>query len=373
MRKQIEPHSLSSPGEVLSDLLKKKKMSQRDLSDILQRPPKTINEIIKGKKSITPETALQLEQVFELPAEYWLKAEYDYQLYKAKQELNVLKQTSPDIHFRTLMQRVPLREMQKLGWLQLGTSLEENIEKVRKFLNLSKIEDNLVLNASFRKTQTKEPNEDHIYAWLQQVRFLANQRKLGAYNNKAFEAALPGIVNLSVTPEAIRQVPEILKGFGVHFLIVPHLSKTYLDGAALYHGENPVIALTLRYNRLDAFWFNFLHEAGHIIKGHVSPDSQVCLDSFEERTEPWIKGQINKEQEADDFAAKLLFPGRKFDKFVQSHSPHFSEEAIESFASLINRHPAIVVGRLQHEGEIAYSAHRQFLGKAKELFENDAY
>ena len=131
-----------------------------------------------------------------------------------------------------------------------------------------------------------------------------------------------------------------------------------------------MIVLTLRYNRLDAFWFNLLHEAGHIIKGHVSPNSEACLDSFEERTEPWLHGQKDPEQEADDFATKILFPGRKFDKFVREHRPHFSEEAIESFAALISRHPASVVGRLQHQGEISYSAHRQFLGKAREFFED---
>jgi HTH-type transcriptional regulator / antitoxin HigA len=72
------------PGEYLAEEIKTRGLSQKELAKRMGRPLNAINEIINGKKAITAETALQLEQVMpEIPARFWLNLETDYQLTKA--------------------------------------------------------------------------------------------------------------------------------------------------------------------------------------------------------------------------------------------------------------------------------------------------
>src|SRR3546814_7105056 len=59
----------------------------------------------------------------------------------------------------------------------------------------------------------------------------------------------------------------MLNSAGVRVVVERHLPKTYLDGAAmLLDGKDAIIALTLRHDRLDNFWFVLFHELGHIVR-----------------------------------------------------------------------------------------------------------
>ena len=72
------------PGEYLGEEIQTRGISQKELARRMGRPLNAINEIINGKKAITAETALQLEEVMpEIPARFWLNLETDYQLTKA--------------------------------------------------------------------------------------------------------------------------------------------------------------------------------------------------------------------------------------------------------------------------------------------------
>lgn len=367
MREKLAPFHYTLPGDILLGELKQRNLSQRDLAQIIGRPPKTINEIIKGKKAITPETALQLEQALETPAEFWLELEADYQFQKSRTELANLRAADPDIEMRRLIHQFPVREMAKLGWINLSKDLKENASALCELLGVESLDAPLELKASFRQTPTKTPNTDHQYAWVQRVHYLADQQAVGTYNEEEFEAALPALLDRSSSLSFLQEIPGILNNLGVHFLIVPHLTKTYLDGAALYHKDNPVIVLTLRYNRIDSFWFNLLHEAGHILKGHVTP-GKPCLDSLEHRTKHRVSSSLDIEKEADNFAYSHLIPVRKYNSFVRQQNGSFTKKAIEEFAKEINRHPGIVLGRLQFEDKVAYSRHRSLLVKVKDHF-----
>ncbi len=78
------PDIAMPPGEFLAEEIQARELSQKELAKRMGRPINTINEIIKGKKAITAETAIQLEEVMpEIPARFWLNLETDYQLTKA--------------------------------------------------------------------------------------------------------------------------------------------------------------------------------------------------------------------------------------------------------------------------------------------------
>jgi HTH-type transcriptional regulator/antitoxin HigA len=72
------------PGEYLVEEIESRGISQKELAKRMGRPLNAINEIINGKKIITAQTALQLEEAMpEIPARFWLNLETDYQLTKA--------------------------------------------------------------------------------------------------------------------------------------------------------------------------------------------------------------------------------------------------------------------------------------------------
>jgi addiction module HigA family antidote len=79
-----EPDYVESPGEVLADELEARRMTQKALAEAMGRPAKTVNEIVRGKKSITAETALQLERVLEVSAQFWMNTQTRWDIARAR-------------------------------------------------------------------------------------------------------------------------------------------------------------------------------------------------------------------------------------------------------------------------------------------------
>ena len=86
IQNQYVPDVVSPPGETLLEILEDRGMSQAELAERTGRPKKTINEIIKGKAALTPETAIQLERVLGTPASFWNNREQNYRDWLARQE-----------------------------------------------------------------------------------------------------------------------------------------------------------------------------------------------------------------------------------------------------------------------------------------------
>ena len=83
--RDVAPGSVPPPGMFLAEEIAARGMTQKALAAAMGRSPKVINEIIRGKKAITAETALQLDDVLELPASLWLRLEAEYQLALARE------------------------------------------------------------------------------------------------------------------------------------------------------------------------------------------------------------------------------------------------------------------------------------------------
>ncbi len=78
------PDTVSSPGETILETIEALGMSQVDLAERMGWTPKTVNELIKGKIILTPQTALQLEQILGVPAAFWMNREQHYREYLAR-------------------------------------------------------------------------------------------------------------------------------------------------------------------------------------------------------------------------------------------------------------------------------------------------
>ena len=131
-KQHYRPDKVSAPGETLLDLLDEREMSQAELSKRTGRPIKTINEIIKGKAAITPETAIQLERALGTPAEFWNQREAYYRAYIASQKELTLLTTQKD-----WLKQFPINEMIKRGWLQCGSDITEQMINLLNFFGVA--------------------------------------------------------------------------------------------------------------------------------------------------------------------------------------------------------------------------------------------
>ncbi len=355
MSQNLLPARVPAPGRILNRELEARGWTQKDLADITGRPIQTINEIIQAKKQITPETAMDLGDAFGTSAEFWTNLETKYRLHLARTDNKTREITRKS----QLYSLAPIAELTKRGWIQAAGSIADLERNVCNFFGIDAIDEPPKLAINFRCSQERDPEAIAQLAWAKQVETLAKQQSLDQFDRAQLQAAIPKILALAEQPADVYQLPDLLLSLGVHFVIVPHLSKTYLDGAAFYLGDRPVVALTLRYDRIDSFWFTLMHELGHIVAGHQGS----YLDDL---------GNLalnDEEAEANQLAADWLIEPVAFQDFVAKHQSRFSRKAIEQFAHTQNRHPGIILGRLHNDRLVPHKNLRALLLKVSPFLE----
>jgi HTH-type transcriptional regulator/antitoxin HigA len=357
MTAQPLPAIIVTPGEVLKAELEARGLNQRDLALILGRPEQMISEVINAKKQITPDTAVALEQALAVSAQFWLSLEANYQLYLAEQRAR----DEAIARRAQLFARLPLRKMARRGWLDLPKDPGDLERRVGAYLGFDPLGQTPALSASWRHATVREPDPLLTAAWLRRVEYLASRRRAQGAPFSDLGASIPALLAHAACAEDVARVPETLAALGVTLVIVPHLDHTYLDGAAFTTGDRRVVALTLRYDRVDAFWFTLLHELAHLLEGG-QPSYLDALPLNGDRgaippTPDPEEGVAN--QRARDW---LIPPGALAD-FVAEAAPRFAQEDIEAFARAIERHPGIVLGRLMRDGCVRHSYLRGLLVK----------
>lgn len=186
-----------------------------------------------------------------------------------------------------------------------------------------------------------------LLAWKARVLDLARKRKvtqrLPTYQSEAIDTTfLTQIVRLSWHQNGMRLACEVIEGKGIPVVIEPHLAGTQLDGAAFLDLDGvPVIGLTLRFDRVDHFWFTLLHELAHVMK-HLSNPGDAFLDRLEDSD-----ATEAMEIEANRIARDALIPRAAWRRSEVVSAP--SRERIIRFAKEQMVHPAIVAGRVRRE------------------------
>lgn len=354
MDQQLMPARSVLPGRILARELEARGLTQKDLAMILGRPEQVVSEIVRGTKRITEETATELGAALGTSAEFWNALEANYRLQIAKREKH-----NDDIERRGRLYRLaPVAELVKRRWINGDESLDEIERQICAFLGIASLEETPRLAANFRRAQPREPETPAQLAWIKRVEHLARQQPVAAYSPARLRGALPRLLEWSVRAADCAHVPMVLHNLGVHFVIVPHLPKTYLDGAALHVEGRPTVALTLRYDRIDSFWFTLLHELAHIVLNHRG----VYLDTLYGNG----GGEENEREAAANHQAETWLIDREaLAAFAHRAAPRYTREQIERFALQQRRHPGIVLGQLQHTGAVGWDHERSLLVKVK--------
>jgi HTH-type transcriptional regulator/antitoxin HigA len=165
--------------------------------------------------------------------------------------------------------------------------------------------------------------------------------------------------------EDARKIPAILAEAGIRLVLVEPLPGSKLDGACFWLSEEePVIALSLRYDRHDIFCHAMFHELDHVKhrEGRTKPILDIDLLSPDE-----ANADMEMEKRANKHAAEILIPERELKSLLKLTAGHYAESRILAFASQMKVHPGIVVGRLQYLGHIPHSAFNALRAKIKPI------
>ena len=335
------------PGEILKEELETRGMTQKELAARLGRPAQAINEIIRGKKVITPETAIGLSKVLGIGAHFWTSLEADYQMVLAVnrdwEELAASEQ---------YLKQYPIKEMIERGWIETVRDKASKVKALMSFLGVASIEPRTYQQAiGFRITEAahKGISLGALAVWLRKGELDAQDMSTTGYDETAFERNLARIRQLTEQkPEDfVLEMERLCAEAGVAFCLVRELPKSGANGATRWlSNKKAMIQMSIRNKWADIFWFTFFHEAGHLLKHRTQ--RQLVIDGL--GADPDME---ELEEEANRFAGDFLIPPKDWASFCES--PYPSSEEVQMFAQSVGIAPFIVVGRLQKEGHVPYN------------------
>lgn len=345
------------PGEYLEEVLEEQNLTQAELARRTGRPIQAINEIIKGIKVITPETALQLEQVLGVPAHIWTKLEWEYRLILAKQQL----QEGIENEVK-LLDVFPYQALCELELVEPSEHPKEQVVALRKFFAVASLNNVKTVKAyapAFRQLDNNTLSHESLVTWLHAAKQLAEQTlahspDFAPYKKPTLNKIIPILRSHSGETSfdrAFTQAQTLLASAGVILLKLPTFTGANVKGATFWvNTRNAVVVLAQTYDYADRFWFGLLHEIGHIVL-HNKRITFIETPIHE----PAYKSQ---EEEADQFAQQALIPASDYETFIARGD--YSLHAMTAFAATIHIHVSIVIGRLLHEGVIdnTFTSHR---------------
>jgi HTH-type transcriptional regulator/antitoxin HigA len=309
-----------------------------------------VNQIITGTKAITPQTAQGIAAAFGTTAELWLNLESAYRLEKERTDQDAVSRRAK------LYEIAPVKEMISRRWIQDSDNINILESTVAEFFAEP-------FEAAARKSTSYETTTPAQRAWMYQARYMARKLTVPVtFDARKAKDRLPELHALTVSEHEARRIPSMLANMGIRLVIVKPLQGSHIDGATFWLDEDsPVIALSLRFDRIDSVWFTLCHELSHVIHGDKwSIDTDIVGPDR-------IGGQDipECEQRANQEASEFLIPKAKLDSFIMRHRPRFSKVNIVRFANLHQIHPGIVVGQLQHRDAIKYSHSREMLASVR--------
>lgn len=333
--RQTVPHVKADPIESILFRMGQMQLTRKELIPYIGSISK-VSEVLSRKRPLSLLMIRRLNQGLGIPADILIEdVETD----------SSLVDQEPEMDFT----RFPLKEMLERGCFG---DFEGNVQRlkdyaedlVRKFMQdlLPKRMEPAFLRAPLHQRGDRQADEMAILAWrmcvLRKAREVISSRE---YKHGTITPEwLRELAKLSAFDEGPKLAKEHLARHGITLVIEKHFKRTFLDGAAMLDNDRPIVALTLRHDRVDNFWFALLHELAHVAK-HLKPETPVFIDDLDRTNLQTVEG------EADAMAQEALIPNKSWSAAKVRQT--LASEDVIAYADEIGVHPAIVAGRLRHE------------------------
>lgn len=327
-------------------------LTPRDLIPFIGSRSK-VSEILSGKRALTMAMARALHDHLGIPAEVLLQADK----VPASQEVE--------------WERFPIKEMAKLGWISRSRAARRGAKDIVGELIQRAGGGSAALYRKNDHARANAKTDSYaLQAWCWRVLAIANEHRPSVRYVRGTVTLdfLRKLARLSWSEDGPRSALEFLAAHGIALVILPHLSKTHLDGAALELPDGtPVIGLTLRYDRVDSFWFCLFHELAHVGRHFDEGGDLSFFDDLSLRDAPGGHSDP-KESQADDWAEEALVPATAWKNSEARKNP--TPMAVATLANQLQVHPAIIAGKIRHERKnYRLLSHYVGTGKVRRLFE----
>ena len=325
-------------------------MSQQELARRMGRPPQMINELIRGGKALTPETALGLELALGIPAGFWTNSESSYRLARSRiEERERLEREAGE-----WLPLFPVRELVKRGQIPVDARARpwEKAREVLRFLGFGGFHQwRAQWQASavgLRVTDAARASPGALAVWLREGELDGHARETAPYDEARFREALAALRDFTASdpPVFAAEMRTRCAEAGVAVSFVREYPKANATGAARWlRRDKGHVQLSLRHKTADVLWFSFYHEAAHLLRGRFR---DVRIDGMR-----GVERHAAEEDGCDAFARDILIPPDDWAAFAAAGN--FAEPSVRAFARRQGIHPGIVAGRLQHEKRVPYS------------------
>ncbi len=351
------------PGDQLRLLLDEKGWTQDELATITGRSRQHINDLVMGRTGITPETAMVLAAAFGNNPTFWLTTDTQYRLSRVQDDYAHVQ------YHAHLFDMAPIKDMQRRGWIKDTKTITELDVELKKFFGVATLDEVPQFPISTRRTDPLSDLTPSQRSWCFRARQMAKAIRVCKFDVPRLGAAQTKLRALAAHRQQASELPEILGEYGIRFVVVEPIAGAKIDGAAFWLDEtSPVIAVSVRFDRVDAFWFTVMHEFAHIRHGDaISIDTDLA---GEESIPTLLKDEV--ERRADEAASAALVPPDELESFIRRQAPLYAKPRIVQFAHRIKMHPGVIVGQLQYLGEIGYSSNREMLVKIRDIITSTA-
>jgi HTH-type transcriptional regulator/antitoxin HigA len=338
------------PVEAIKFRMDQEGLTRKDLINYLGSQSK-VSEVLNYKRPLSLSMIRSLHEGLGIPAEVLLQE----------------PDADHSIH-REPWQEYPFAEMFKRGYFvkfkgTLTQAKASSGKLLDDFFSVFEGSDRLKY---YTRSGRNVSDQNALRAWHARVLHIALAEKLTEYVkgevNREFIEKIAKLSYFSLGPQMAK---EMLNRKGIHFIVLPHLPGTYLDGACFYAPDDrPVIGMTLRYDRLDNFWFTLAHELAHLYL-HLQNSETTFFDDLESD----VKDAV--EEEADTFARDILIPPQKWREISKIAYTSQKEKKLHALAEQLSISPAVIAGRFRYEtGDYTLFSHEITDHKVREQFAN---
>ncbi|HEX4694832.1 ImmA/IrrE family metallo-endopeptidase [Sphingomonas sp.] len=359
----IDTTECRTPGQLIEALLAERGWTKRTLAIVLAVDETTVAKWTSDRQPVNANIAVLLEEAFDVPAERFLELQRSYDLVKAR---HVARPDPGRKNRAHLFGGLPIAEMIKRCWIDAEDARDVSaVERsLAKFFGVPTVDEIPILPHAAKKRDVGPEVTPPQLAWLYRVSSIASGMLVAPYSAQAVKAAVSKLALLRQSPEELRKVPRILAEAGIRFVIVQTLESAKIDGVCFWLDDrSPVIGMSLRYDRIDNFWFVLRHELQHVIERHGL--TLAVIDAELEGAKAGTGADIPEEERiANEAAAEFCVPDAQMNAFIVRKAPFYSERDLLGFARTIGVHPGLVAGQLQRRTE-RYDRFRNHLVKIR--------
>lgn len=347
-------HNSINFGSLLKEELKRRGISQKDFADAFGLKPSNVSGIIAGKRKIPVNLMPVVSELISVDESTIINAQKniipDTKKTNSDSEEEIIAKNELD-SFNAI---VSIKALFKAMHQTFRSSIEK-LEALKKEYDLTTPEDlasrlRLMSERCFRRSDKTGLDNLMICTWVVKAHALAKKNPLPVkYDHQQAPELVPELckilhANRNNTP---RQVQTLLNSFGIGYIELEKEPKASIEGYSFMLGETPYIVVTRRFDRIDNYAFNIMHELGHILLGHINESGRINVavpftDSME--------GYPEQEEAANKFANEQLIPNKIW--FLAPPvplNPYVIQNRYTQWAKSKNLNPWIVLGRVSHE------------------------